>query len=124
VSRLYQARRPHSGSDVTASQLVLRLIRVEAHVAGQEASVARADEDLGLRQQRVKLIKRAGMVTMRVGQGDPSDREAQLTGRGHDALAETGHPGIDQREAVRLAYQVRIDRKEQRKACQLNQVLA
>ena len=87
----------------------LRLVRVEAPVAVEGAGVALADEHLGVGQLLVELVQGADVIGVRVRQHDARDRRAQLLRLGDDATGGAGDVRVDEREAVVLPDEPRVD---------------
>jgi hypothetical protein len=52
------------GARVAAAKLVLRLVRIEAHIFGQEPGVACRDDHLCLRKPLLQRVERADVVAV------------------------------------------------------------
>src|SRR3954452_18489908 len=111
-----QAARTRLHLVVAAAQLALRLVGIEALVAGEEARVARGDRDLGLRQRGGERVERADVVAVGVRQRDPDDRRVELTRGGEDRVLAARDHRVDEREPVVLHDEERVDRTEAREA--------
>src|SRR5579871_1112997 len=59
-----------------------------------------------------------------MGKGDADDRHAETRGGGQDRAGAAGQRGIDQGEAVILAYQIAIDGEDAGQAGELDQGLS
>ena len=90
VAGLDRPRRPRLRAGDRAAQLDLRLVRVDRLVAGQQARVARGDQDLDAGELCRERVEAADVVLVGVGQRDPADRLPERLGGGQDPASERG----------------------------------
>ena len=113
------ACRRWSGTVFSVGQLPGRLL-LGVRLAGVDLGV-----ELGHQHRHVgaeplaQRVERADVVAVTVGEGDPPDLAAGLAG-GRDQIVGGPHRGVDEREAVVLAHEERVD---EAKASQLEQVV-
>jgi len=62
----------------------LRLVGIEAHIADEEAGVARRDRDLDRGQRGMEVVERPDVVAVRVSQRDARDRRPERPRGGED----------------------------------------
>jgi hypothetical protein len=84
-------------------------VGIAAGVAAEQAGVARRDEDLHAGQLLRQRVEGADVVGVRVGDDDPHDRGAEPLRRRDDAARCAADVRIDEREAVVLGNEPRVD---------------
>jgi hypothetical protein len=108
-----RARRPGLRARIAAARLrVLRLAGVGALVLGQQARVARGDQDLDAGQRLRQRVEGADVVAVRVGEGDAHDRRPDALRRREDLLVAARHHRVDEREPVVLLHEIGVDEPE------------
>jgi hypothetical protein len=96
------------GAWVASAELVLRLVRIEAHVFGQQPRVACRDDHLRLGKPLLQRVERADVVCVCVREEDADDRRAACLGAGDDLARGAPEHRVDQGQPVVLAHQVGV----------------